>query len=383
MQFNDTLQSLRGAVARVRPAIDPTLADTFINYRMRQVIDARPFWSGMIGKGILNLPNSTTVGSVTITQNSPRVTITGNSPFPVSDVINTTLPDGIRNTGYQWVQPASMVGIDTNTLLYVDAAGTPEVVAVIETTVTSFRATFTQPHNSGCTATTSSLAYQQFSVGFQYPLYTVTAVIDANTFLIDPAWAGTTLVGTSYEILQVYSIFQPDLKDFISVVDPQTGQTLQVHYPRAQLDWDDPQRSARDWPQYVSDYSTPNLNGNAWYEIYPWNTSQRQLYYTYIKQIQDMKSPTDRPMPFIDPSIYVLGAIADAFRVMMQGDNPNFNLAAAEQWERKFQMSLINAMAADDGKCQAAYTWSKSANGAPGGANFWQSHDFGVWSGDF
>lgn len=382
MQFNDDLRSLRGAVQRIRPSVDSSLADTLINYRMRQVIDARPYWSGLISQGILDLPTSYSTGSIALVQGSATVVGSG-AVYPVADVVNTTIPAGITNLGYQVVTPASMVGITSDTLLYVDAAGTPEVVPVVEISQNSFKAKFNLQHNTNCTATTSSFAYRQLAVGNQYPVYTVTAVVDAGTFLVDPPWAGIALTGQSYEILQAYSVFSPDIKDFISVVDPQTGQDLELHYPKKQLDWDDPQRSSRAWPQCVSDLSAPNLNGNAWYEIWPWNTSQRQLYFTYIKQVPDMKAATDRPMSFVDPSLYVLGAVADAFRIMLPGDNPSFNIAAAEQWEQKFQVGLLNAMASDVGKNQSAYTWSKGGGGLPGGANFWQSHDPDVWGGNY
>lgn len=381
-QYNDTLRDLRGSLQLIRPGLDSALADRLINYRMRQILDARPYWSAMIGRGVLGIPQAYTTGTISLTQGSNLVTGVGNA-WPVSDVVNTTTTSAITNIGYQLVAPASMTGITTDTLLYVDANGpNPEVVPVLEVSPQNFRANFQFPHDTGSTLTASSLAYRQLKVGFQFPIYTVTAVIDATDLLLDQPWAGAALAATSYSIQQMYYTFKTDLRDFIAVVDPQNGETLALHYPREQLDWDDPQRAANDWPQYVVDYSQ-NLNGNMQWELYPSPTSARQLYFTYVKQIPDMKAATDRPPAFLDPSIIVMGAAADAFKVRVPNADPRGDLQISMMWEQRFTASINAAMDADNSKRQAAYTWARAGFGRPGGANFWQAHDEDVWFGRY
>jgi hypothetical protein len=383
-QFNDTLENLRGSVLRARPGLDPTLAETFLNYRMREVIAARPYWSGLITRGVLDIPNAYSTGTVSLTEGSPVVNGVATA-WPVSDVVNTTLVTAVTNTGYQSAAPASMTNVTTDTLLYVGAGGpNPEVVAVNEITPSSFRAKFQSTHAPSETITASSLAYRQFYAGFMSPVYTVIAVTSTTSLLLDLSWAGTALSGISYQIYQSYYTFAPDLVDFISVVDPANATQLQLHYPKAQLDWDDPQRSATEWPQYVCDYSQ-NLNGNMQYELWPNPTSARQLYFTYIKQWPEMKARTDRPPSFFNPSILVYGALSDAFKVTLPGEQArnNLNLNAANMWEQRFQMELMNAMQADNGKAQAAYTWARGGGGLPGGNNFWQTHDPDVWMGNY
>lgn len=382
-QYNDTLENLRGAVARARPGVDTTLIDTFLNYRMRQVIDARPYWSGLITRGVLNTPVSQGIATATMTQGSNLITAIGTT-WPVSDVVNTTTTGAITNLGYQTVTPASMANITTDTLLYVDATGTPEVVAVNEITPSSFKANFQFVHNPASTLTTSSLSYQQWRVGYQFPqLYTITAVLNATTLLLDVPWAGATLTSGA-TISRILYTFAPDLKDFIYVVDPQNATDLQIHYPLNQIAWDDPQLSANDWPQYVVDHSQ-NLNGNMQWMLWPPPTSGRQIYFAYIRQWPQMVARTDKPPSFLNPAIFVYGAIADCLKVTLPGEQArnNLNLNAANMWEQRFQMELLAAMQADAGKSQQAYTWSKGGGGLPGGNNFWQSHDPDVWSGNY
>lgn len=386
-QYNDTLQSLQGAVLRARnvggsPGLDPSLINTFINFRMRQVIDARPYWSGLITRGILNIPNSQSVSSATMTQGSNQITAVGTT-WPVSDVVNTVLNTAITNPGYQRANPASMNNITADTLLYVDAAGTnPEVVPVLEVFPGSFFATFQYTHAAGATVTVSSLAYQQFVVGFQYPpIYSITAVLNGTTLLLNQPWAGATLTSAA-TILQMLYTFAPDLKDFISVVDPDDGDELQLHYPLNQITWDDPQMSANDWPQYVVDHSA-NLNGNMQWLLWPKPTSQRQLYFFYIKQWADMRAGSDRPPSFVDPAILVYGALSDAWKVKLPGDDMRGNLQISQMWEQKFQQGLLACMQSDNGKSMQAYSWAKGGGNLPGGANFWQSHDPDAWSGNW
>jgi len=348
---------------------------------MRQIIDAKPYWSGLMASGVVNIPDATSYTNVTFTSGQSQVVGVGTN-WPVSDVVNTTVAAAITNPGYQAVVPVSMASITTDTLLYVDSAGTAELVPVLEVTPTSFKANFQYTHLAGFTLTCSSLSYFQITPGYQQPVLTITAVQGATTLLMDSPYAGPTLNSTTAQVFKSYYTFATDLRDFITVVDPQTGTYLQVHYPREKIDWDDPQRAANDWPQYVCDYRK-NLNGNMWYELWPRPSSARALYFNYIQQTPDMVARTDRPPAFIDGSLLVMGALADAFRITLPGDKGTANAQLSQLWEQRFQQALVNAMQADNGRIQQAYTWDKNANGLPGGANWLQSHDYSVFYGDW
>ena len=392
MQYNETLFSLQGQVARARTGgsgagIDPTLINNFLNQRQRVVLNMRPYWSGLIGRGVLNVPAAQSFSNIQVIQGS-AVAFGTNEGWPYNDVVNTTLTQAIINPGYQVAVPAFMNGITNDTLLLIDSGlSTAEIVPVLEVTPTQFKASFTYTHPAGAAVYCSSLSYQQFVVGYMYPIYTIKGVLGTNLsgvqeLVLDQPWAGASITNTTITIRKSYYTFATDLKDFVSVVDPQQGLSLTLHYPREQIDWDDPQRSAVDWPSYVVDYSA-NLNNNMQWELWPPPGSQRQLYYTYIREWPQMVANTDRPPSFIDPSILVYGALADAWKVKLPGENPNGNLQYAQMWEAKFQEAVIWAMTADNGKRQAAYTWPPGGMGYPGGANFAQSHDWGVWSQDY
>lgn len=71
--------------------------------------------------------------------------------------VATTVAGAVSATGVQAVTPAAMTGIVPGTGLYVDSAGTPELVYVISTTATTFTANFTATHTGGFTVTTAAL----------------------------------------------------------------------------------------------------------------------------------------------------------------------------------------------------------------------------------
>src|SRR6266700_5300417 len=166
---------MTGRVRQIKPNAPASAIRDRINDRIRYLMDSQPFWADLLKQGILSMPAAYVTGQVTMSPNSKVVTGTGTG-WPVTDVSNTTLPAGIFELGVQTVAPASMNGIATDAFLYIDASGTPEAVAVLETTRTTFSANFTHRHNPNCTATQSSLAGLQFRLGANYPTYTIRGV---------------------------------------------------------------------------------------------------------------------------------------------------------------------------------------------------------------
>ena len=379
-QYTETLKNLIGAVRQQKPNAPPDNIVNWLNWRMRQLLDFRTYWAGLITRGTLNCPAAYNTGTVSTTIGSTTVTGTATA-WPTNDVVNTTLSAAVTRPGFQSATPASMTGINTFTTLYIGGAN-PEVVAPSSVTTGVFWANFTLTHSSGDPITCSSLVGRQFKPGFQYPVFTITAVPTATSMIVDQAWAGTALSSATYNIIKMYYVFATDLKGLMSVVDPQQGIELQLHYPLTQMNWDDPQRSSTNLPQYVVDHSV-DANGNAVYELWPPPTTAYVLYFLYYKQWPDMKADGDTPPPFMNPAVIAYGAIADALRTKVQPNDPYYDLQSAQAWEGRFMAGAEAMMNADNDKFQQAYTWPPRAMGLPGGNTFWVSHDSEVWSGNW
>lgn len=371
MQYNDTLQTLTGRITRMRPGLDITLARDLINDRVRQIIDRRVYWAGLWKRGVLNLPPAYATGGVSLTIGSNICTGTGTS-WPVSDVVNTTISQGVVRPGNAWVTPASMSGITLNSTLYVDDAGTPEIVAVQQIRGNQFLANFQNPHNPGYTVTQSSLVGQQLFIATNNPYFTILGVTSATSMVLDNEWAYTNLSQSAYQIFMAYTTFAPDVKELAFVVDPIQQLVLRLHVPQNMVNSQDPSRQNFNSPVWICDLG-PNAAGNQLFEIYPPSTVAYQLYYGYYAQWPEMVAPGDRPPPFINPTVLIHGALADAYRVKIprppKFDDPWFNPKAADDYEKKFEMGVADMINADNSKAQTDLTWDFDAFGISG-ANY-------------
>jgi hypothetical protein len=385
VQYNDTLQSMIGVIRNVKPNIPAPLAKQFLNLRMRQVLDSKTNWAASIKFQPIYIPNAVITGGITLNPNSATVSGTGTG-WPVNDVINGTIPAGITTTGLQWVTPdaTSAKLITDDTILYVDAAGTPEIVPVTQVRPGGqFRAVFQYPHNANCTITCSSLSQRQLVPGMTYPIYTVLAVVDAQTLILDAPWAGDQLVNSAYQILKIYYTLATDIKDIMYIVDPVQPIELGIHIPQAYLSARDPRRQTMgSAPEMFLDRA-PNLCGNMQYELYPPQTASRQLNMLYFRQWPDMEAPGDRPPSFINPGVLIAGACADAKWHKVDANDAYFDQAAGDRFDKIFLIGLGDAMNADNAKAQQQLEWNYRQLFGMGGyassGSYAQSHDIGSW----
>jgi hypothetical protein len=381
VQYNDTLQSMIGYVRNVKPNCPAPLCRQFLNSRIRQIIDAKPNWAGLIKYTTVKIPDAFVSGSINLTSGSPVVAGVA-ATFPTDDVVNSVIAAGVTSTGLQWVAPASMDGITADTILYVDAGGTnPEIVPVTEVRSTTFRANFRSPHNANVPITCSSLSGRQLVTGLTYPIFTVLAVKDSSTLILDAKWSGTSLANMSYSILGIYYTFATDIKEILSIVDPIQPLELSIHVPQRYIAVRDPRRqTVGSAPELFLDRS-PNLCGNMQYEIYPPQSAARQLNMLYYQQWPDLEAPGDRPPTFINPGVILDGAMADAKRHKAEANDIYYDLAAAQYYEQRFMMGLGDAMNADNTKAQQQLEWNYRQLYGMGGfassGSFAQQHDVG------
>jgi hypothetical protein len=338
----------------MRRGVPPSLLDEFIRQRIRDVLSARTYWTDLVVRGALAVPNAYTTGTVSVNPGSPLVVGDGTNAFPVSDVVSQVIPSGIFETGNQEVFPSEMTGITDNSILLVDSSGTPEVVAVNRTGPTSFWAVFSQPHNQGCTITQSSLAGRQFRMGATSPVLDVVAVQDANTLIISQPWGGVSNSGQQYQVLQMYYTVVSNIRKFGDVVDRQTGFPILTNQSLAWANAQDPQRTGSGDPIALIDIGA-SRNGQALYELWPSQTSARQIDYSVYTDWPELVEDNDRLPWFIDPQIFFHGALADAYNYRTGKDDYLFNPRLAESYEKRFLAGLEKAKNADDSKMQSDY----------------------------
>ena len=360
MQFSDDFFKLRGRVIAARPGISPDFVNNALNDRLRQILDHRTFWADLLTFGILSFPNPTitqidpvtNLPIDTVSVNTGDATVAGSgTTWPVDDVVNTIIPDGVPEFGYVEVTPASMAGITPQSMLYVDAAGTPEIVPVVEVSRTSFVAKFAYQHNSNCTITQSSLANQQFRISQQYPVFTVAAVTSPTSLELTLPWGGPALAAQQYTILLMYVTLAPNLKAIITMKDETSGFPVLIHKSTEEADFRDPQRARASGTPYYSLLDLgANDQGNMQYEVWPAPSSARQFSYAFWKQWPEMRKDSDRPPPFINPSILFYGALADAKMMRTDKNDAYYDPEGARWYEQKFMMGLQEAKNADEAK---------------------------------
>ena len=386
-QYNATLQSMQSRIMMQRPGIDRNLVQQLLNERMRQALDRKPDWSGLLRRTILSIPNAYTQGTITVTTGSANVTGSGTA-WPVSDVVNTTITEQIKAAGTFWVTPASMAGLTRDTLLYVDSGGTPEVVPVLDILNGHIQCPFAYTHNAGATATASSLTSLQVRVNSISPIFTINAITSPTTLILDNPWGAASSSGMSYQALLIYTTFGANVKELVVVTDPVQQVLLRLQVSQEELNQYDVNRTATDSPQCIANLG-PNLSGNMLYEVYPPQSSGWQLNVLYHQQWPEMRLPQDQPPPFLNSNVLVMGAMADAFRTPCPRPpdfkDPFFNMENASEYERRFDQAMIEAMNAEESKYQRAFQWnfSQMFGGASAGASFLQSHDMDAIVGNY
>lgn len=374
-QYADTLQSMTGVVRRIKQTASPETVRDMLNFRMRALLDQRPFWSGMIQHKIIAIPNAYTTGSIAMNLGSQVVTGTATA-WPVSDVVNSIIIDDISNVGAQRVTPASMDGITEDTILYVDSAGTPETVAVQQVFPNSFIATFQYVHNASATITCSSLSGRQLRLTNKNPIFSILSVVSATSMIVDQPWGAESFTGSAYQLVKMFITIDPKIKMVMHCIDTVLiGWELEVNVSQGRLMALDPWRQNTGDPIWLVDNES-NFNRNFQYELYPPPTTQRQYTIIYSTQWPDMQQPGDRPVPFLSGSVLVDGALSSLLRVKLEESDPYYDPRAADHYEKKWLEATNTLIYSDQHKSQMAlsFAYRQAAGGYGGGANWAQSH---------
>lgn len=374
--FQSNLETLIGSCVRRRIAADRNVVKDVLNERMRQLIDSRTSWNGLIKPVTVSFPAAYSTGTVDFAVGSSIVVGT-DTAWPVSDQVNTIITDTVQGPGQYWVTPASMTGITPNTVLYIDAGGpNPEILPVQDILASRILLTFQNAHAPNTTATMSSLAQLQFRLaGFSSPVYTVMAVTSATTLVVDQI-CGQPITNGGYWILQMYITIDPMCKDILTCYDPFQMLPLSLNVPQTYLNSIDPDRTATDSPIMVSPRS-PSANGLMTWELWPPTYIQYQIIFQIRLQWPDMRIRSDYPPPFINPNALVYGALADLcstnFGRPPEYKDPGYDMNASAKWEAKYQEAFMALIESDEQRSSSMFTYDQTVWSY--GANYNMSHD--------
>lgn len=202
----------------------------------------------------------------------------------------------------------------------------------------------------GTTFATTDLG-RQIKIGVGSPIYTITTVnIGPQTLVVDRAIGVATSTAVAYRIFDGYVTPPSNFMRFLTVRDPILNWRLRHWITSDELNSIDPQRNYFGNPYALVDrlYSS---SGIPQYEAWPFSTTARSLYYTYMKQGSDLINDTDTPIWPLRSDVLVAGALADVARWPGTTQSPNPYFSRPEYWkayESEFEDKMIDLERRDE-----------------------------------
>jgi hypothetical protein len=382
--YRDNLQLLIGRVRQEKDGASAEQCRTWINDTLQDIYKTRPLgWSDTILTVTVQIPTPVSAGTIALTQNSNVVTGTGTS-WPVSDVVNSTLLTPITRTGnvdFQ-ISAAQALSVTSNSILYVDTGVSAEAVPIVYKNGTTFTGYFNFVHPSGVPVTQSSLAGMQFTLGTNFPIFNVLAVVSATSLILDVTWTGAAQSALGYQILTMYTPVCDRCNHVRYALDQFQGIPLSCNLSRQFLDQTDPQRSSPGDPIAIVSYGN-NPNGNWLWELWPAATSPRTLSVVVNQGFAELVNNDDRPPNFLDPAMIAKRAIAIAKRTRLSREDRQVDLQLSQILMKEYEDDKQKAVEADEARCVQEYS-NAFDRLVPGfNQNFWLNHDPDAMAGNF
>lgn len=218
---------------------------------------------------------------------------------------------------------------------------------------------------------------RQFKAGGDSPIYTVATWASTTSITLDRVYGGATTTSTTYRIFDGYVTVPSDFLRFVSVVDNEAGFRLRHWITADEIASVDPQRTNFGQPYCLADRMFVNVAGipTPQYEVWPYSTNARNLYYVYLKRPVDLINDSDTPLWPIRSDAIVAGALADAARWPGTPTEINPYYRRPELWisyEKEYEDKMIELERRDE---DLTLTWLSS--------NDWASYPFYPWSAGF
>lgn len=374
-------QGMVDAVLKKFPLYDAILARQDVNDNLR-VLMARRTWSGLVKYAILPVPDTYRTGTVSVTQNSKVVTSVATA-FPTNDLVNTTLSTSTIVTGIIDLTPTSLTGILPGMWLVLDGGNaSEEAVFVIATDADSgtFRANTTKTHLSGIAITGSSFAGRQFRINALTPFVTVTGFTSATRFLINVPWPYSTLSTQGYEITLVYVSLGQDVKELLTMVNPDRQFQFDIATPKTLLDAMDPRRNVVSMPWRLAFHATDPA-GSPLYEMWPRPTSVSAFPYIYAAAWTPLSGDNDILPNGIRSDVIIKMGKAEAARWpghKALAGGIYYDPRLGDTYERSSELDIQQMKLEDDSTAimQLVYQYKRWRMGPGGGGMDWYNVDY-------
>ncbi len=196
---------------------------------------------------------------------------------------------------------------------------------------------------------------RQFAVG-SFPIYTIVAIPDVNTWTLDRAFSGETNAAiTTAKVFDAYATMPADFGSFRVVVDPYNRRWLPYWLTEDDLAVRDAARSSSDsGPRALVAASPSTLAstlGRIRYEYWPQATSQRSYPALYNRQADNLNETDTFGGVLADAAdVLVAGALSKAAEWPGTPDvkNPYFNAQLAVKKSAEFAEKAQRLALKDD-----------------------------------
>jgi hypothetical protein len=228
----------------------------------------------------------------------------------------------------------------------------------------------------GTTWTTApvSLVGQQLRVGFNTPIYTITAVNSDTSLTLNLPWGWNS--GTyGYFVAQYYYNLGGNIKYVYEMKNLLLGYRMWTNLNQRTLDSTDLWRAQQFSPYGIAPLP-PDQSGNYMVEMYPVPIIQQGFPYMAYIQPPNLINDGDWLPPFIRADIVVKYGISQALVWRGPKKNPYYNLARSQALMKEFNAELDQMSRADENLYRADVQWAVEQLPMynPGGAAWAAAH---------
>ena len=226
------------------------------------------------------------------------------------------------------------------------------------------------------TSWTAALVGQQFRIGYNAPIYTITGVDPVGQQLtLELPWGSYSSAGTGYFILQYYYNLGGNVKYLKCMTNMQLGYKFRLHMTQDWLNGLDPWRQNQNWP-WAAVPMPLDPTGNYLVELYPASWIQQAFPFLAYVQPPNLVNDNDSLPAYIRTDIVTKYAIAKALVWRGPKLNKYYDAAQSRAMMAEFEGELQNMAEADENlyRINIAFDGEDYPYYTPGGAMFEASH---------
>lgn len=225
------------------------------------------------------------------------------------------------------------------------------------------------------TTWTQAVVGQQFRIGYNNPIYTITDVDTVGQVLhLELAWGATG--GTfGYWIVQNYVNFGPNIKYLKNIVNMQLGRRMWVHANQDWMNAVDPWRQNQNWPWAVAPLPL-SPEGNYLAELYPASWIQQAFPFLAYTIPPKLVNDLDTLPAYMRCDVIILEPIAKALTWRGPKKNPYYDPTTAKEKRQEFREEVMWMESQDENlyRTNLSLPFEDVPMYSPGGALWDASH---------